>query len=106
MCSSDLRENSPRGSTVGFDYYGTFPGMDEAYGVKEHREFMKTNSPGERMQFSIKREEIGSFLSERGFALIEHLTPEEMQKRYLTLKDGSSAGKTGACFCYVRAAVA
>jgi methyltransferase (TIGR00027 family) len=101
-----IRENSPRGSTVCFDYYSTFPGMDEAYGVREQREFMRTHSPGERMQFSIKREEIGSFLSERGFALIEHLTPVEIQKRYLTLKDGSSAGKTAAGFCFVRATLA
>jgi O-methyltransferase involved in polyketide biosynthesis len=80
--------------------------VDEAYGVKEQREFMRTHSPGERMQFSIERGQIGSFLSERGFALSEHLTPEEIQKRYLTLKDGSSAGKTNAGICYVRATVA
>lgn len=103
---SFIRENSPAGSTVCFDYYSTFPGMDEAYGVKEQREFMRTHSPGERMQFSIKRDQIGSFLAARGFTLIEHLTPEEMQKRYLTLKDGSSAGKTIAGFCYAGAAVA
>jgi methyltransferase (TIGR00027 family) len=101
-----IRENSPPGSTVCFDYYSTFPGIDEAYGAKEHREFMRTHSPGERIQFSIEREHLGSFLSERGFALIEHLTPEEIQKRYLTLKDGSSAGKTSAGICYVRATVA
>ena len=100
-----IRENSPLGSTVCFDYYSTFPGMDEAYGVKEQREFMKTHSPGERMQFSIERERIRAFLSERGFALVEHLEPEDMQKRYLTLKDGSLAGKTGAAVCYVLARV-
>jgi methyltransferase (TIGR00027 family) len=101
-----IRENSPSGSTVCFDYCSTFPGMDEAYGVREQREFMKTQSPGERMQFSIERDRIGSFLSERGFSLAEHLTPEEMQKRYLMLKDGSPAGRPGVSMCYVRATVA
>jgi methyltransferase (TIGR00027 family) len=103
---SFIQENSPLGSTVCFDYYSTFPGMDEAYGVKEQRDFMRTHSPGERMQFSIERKQIESFLSERGFALTEHLTPEEMQKRYLTLKNGSIAGKTGAGICFVCAMVA
>jgi O-methyltransferase involved in polyketide biosynthesis len=101
-----IRGNAPPGSSVCFDYYSTFPGMDAAYGVKEQREFMKTHSPGERMQFSNEREQIGSFLSARGFTLTEHLTPYEIQKRYLTLKDGSSAAKTNAALCLVRAAVA
>ena len=100
-----IRENSPPGSTVCFDYTSTFPGMEEAYGVREQRELMQTYSPGERMEFSIERAEIGSFLSERGFALTEHLTPEEIEKRYLTLSDGTSAGRTNAGFCYARATV-
>ena len=37
------------------------------------------------MEFSIERAKIGSFLSERGFTLTEHLTPEEIEKRYTTL---------------------
>ena len=28
-----------------------------------------------------------------GFELVEHLTAEDMQKRYLTLKDGTPAGQ-------------
>ena len=103
---SFIQQNSPIGSTVCFDYYSKFPGMDEAYGVEEQREFMRTHSPGERFQFSIEREQIRSFLFERGFALTEHLTPREMQKRYLTLNDGSLAGKAGAAICFVRAIVA
>ena len=101
-----IRENSPPGSVVCFDYSSTFPGMDEAYGVKEGREFMKSHSPGERMEFSIERAKIGVFLSERGYTLTEHLTPEEIHKRFLTLKDGSSAGRIPASICYARAMVA
>ncbi len=101
-----IRENSPPGSAVCFDYVSTFPGMDEAYGVKEQRAFMRTHSPGESIEFSIERGQIRSFLSERGFTLIEHLTPEEMEKRYLTLRDGSSAGKVTAGYCLARGTVA
>jgi methyltransferase (TIGR00027 family) len=103
---SFIRQNSPPGSIVCFDYSSTFPGMEEAYGVKEAREFMKSHSPGERMEFSIERAKIGAFLSERGYTLTEHLTPEEIEKRFLTLKDGSSAGKIAASICYARAMVA
>lgn len=103
---SFIRENSPRGSIVCFDYSSTFPGVDEAYGVKEGREFMKSHSPGERMEFSIERAKTGAFLSERGYTLTEHLTPEEIEKRFLTLKDGSSAGRIAASICYARAMVA
>ena len=100
-----IRQNSPPGSAVCFDYTSTFPGMDEAYGVREQREFMRTHSPGERMEFGIERTKIESFLSERGFTLTEHLTPEDIEKRYLALKDGSSAGKTNGAICYARATV-
>ncbi len=98
-----IRENSPPGSAVCFDYTGTFPGVDDAYGVKEQREFLRTNLPGEVMEFSIERAQIESFLSESGFSLTEHLTPEEMEKRYLTLRDGSSAGKVTASYCIAQA---
>ena len=101
-----IGENSPSGSVVCFDYMSIFPGMEEAYGVKEHREFMRDHSPGEHMAFGIERGGIGSFLRERGFSLTEHLTPEDIKKRYLTLRDGSSAGKANASICYARAAVA
>jgi len=100
-----IREISPPGSTVCFDYYSTFPGSDEAYGVRELHEFMKTSSPGEPMQFSIDRQRIESFLLERRYALTEHLTPEDMQKRYLTYKDGTLAGRSGACTCFALARV-
>jgi len=102
---SFIQENSSPGSDVCFDYYSTFPDMDDAYGVKEQREFMRAHSPGERMQFSIERKNIGSFLSERGFTLAEHLTPDEIQRRFLTLKDGLLGGKAGSSICFVRAMV-
>jgi methyltransferase (TIGR00027 family) len=100
-----IRKNSPPGSVVCFDYMSTFPGMKEAHGVKEHREFMKNHSPGEHMAFGIGSGRIGSFLRERGFTVTDHLTPEDIGRRYLTLRDGSSAGKANASICYARAAV-
>jgi methyltransferase (TIGR00027 family) len=103
---SFIRENSPHGSNVCFDYYSTFPGVEEAYGVKEQQDFMRIQSPGERMRFSIERAKIEGFLSERGYMLVEHLIPEEIEQRFLTLKDGSSAGRITASICYAQAMVA
>jgi hypothetical protein len=45
------------------------------------------------------------FLSERGYEIIDHLGPREMERKYLTLRDGSSAGKLPALFCFAHAAV-
>ncbi len=100
-----MRENSPAGSTVCFDYVCTFPGMDDAYGVKEQQEFMRGKIVGEPVVFRIPRGQIGPFLSERGFALLDHLTSEDMERRYLTLKDGSSAGQVTANCCLALAKV-
>ncbi len=100
-----IRENSPPGSVVCFDYVSTFPGMKHVYGMKEHREFMRNHSPGEHMEFGIERGQIGFFLSERGFTLTEHFTPEDIERRFLTLRDGSSAVKANASICYARATV-
>jgi methyltransferase (TIGR00027 family) len=91
-----VRTHSPAGSTLGFDCICTFPGADEAYGVKEHREFMKRHLGGEPVLFRIDRGEIAAFLATRGFQLAEHLGPEDMERRYLTLKDGAVAGRVTA----------
>ena len=100
-----IRKNSLPGSAVCFDYPCTFEGEDEAYGVKEQREFMRGNAAGEPVVFRIARGQISTFLSERGFNLTEHLTAEDMERRYLVLKNGSSAGKVTATCCLALAKV-
>jgi hypothetical protein len=40
-----------------------------------------------------------------GFTLGEHLAPEDMQARYLTLEDGTSVGKPPPLMCLARAMV-
>lgn len=101
-----IKSNSKAGSTVCFDCATTSKEGLDGYGVKELREAMRVSFPGEETLFSIEDGKIGTFLSERGFTVIEHLTSEGMEKKYLTLHDGSSAGEVTAMFNFVHAAVA
>jgi methyltransferase (TIGR00027 family) len=98
-----IKSSSKPGSSVCFDCSALSPKDLDGYGVKELQESMKASFPGEATFFAIEKGKIASFLSERGFAVIEHLTPEDMEKRYLTLRDGSSAGKVTAMFNFVHA---
>jgi len=88
-----------------FDYAADAPDMEERYGVKQTKESMKATYTTEQIRFNIDEGTVDSFLAERGFRVIEHLTPEDMEKKYLTLRDGALAGKVTAHFCLVRAVV-
>gem|GEM_PF-179601 len=100
-----IRSKSPSGSTICFDYSSRWPEMLDSFGVRELMEFMKRNHPGEPTQFGIEKGEIVSFLSDRGYKIIDHLEALDMERLYLTLRGGSSVGKVPALLCFVRAAV-
>lgn len=102
---SFIRSNSPPGSTVCFDYTSVSPDMFDQYGVKELRENRRASASGEPSRFGIAKGKIESFLSERGYEIIDHLTAQDMERNYLTLHDGSSAGRVLAIFCFVHASV-
>lgn len=102
---SFIRSNSLAGSSVCFDYDALSPEMSDAYGVKELEEFMKSEIPAEPLEFGIEEGKIESFLSERGYKIISHLTAEDMEREYLILRDGSTAGKVPASHCFVHASV-
>jgi len=96
---------SPAGSSLCFDYAAlSREALDEA-GVKRLREIMKSNHSAEPTRFGIPEGLIDAYLSSRGYQIKEHLTQVEMEKRYLTLSDGTSAGKPPALLCFVNATV-
>ncbi len=101
-----VRRHSAAGSVVCFDYLADAPDMLERYGVRESLEAVRNMHRSEPVQFRIQEGAIERFLSERGFRLTEHLTTEEMEKRFLTLRDGSLAGRVTACFRLARAEAA
>jgi methyltransferase (TIGR00027 family) len=98
-----VRMNSPAGSVLCFDYLASAPDMMDRYGVKESMSAMETTYLAEPVQFRIEEGTIEAFLSERGYALIEHLTEKDLETRFLTLRDGSLAGRALACFRLVKA---
>lgn len=81
------------------------PDMLERYRVKESLAAMRAVYQNEPAQFQIQESAIESFLQERGFSLAEHLRTQDMEQRFLTLRDGSLAGRVLACFRLVQAAV-
>lgn len=77
---------APLGSMICFDYMTAK--VDSVY-----------NS--EPFLFWIKSDELSVFMSNFGFDIIEHIHPEEMEKRFLTLENGVLAEKTLPFFSIV-----
>jgi len=101
----NIKMNSPVGSSICFDYASLSPESLNDRDVKELREKMRSDYPDEPTYFGIQEDHIGTFLSERGFKIIEHLSQNEIERKYLSLKDGSSAGKLLPLFCFVHGLV-
>lgn len=100
-----IKSTSSKDSSVCFDYASYWPEVLNAYGVKQLTEAMRASNPGEGGGFIIERGKMESFLAERGYKLINHLTAEEIEKKYLILKDGSLAGKVLGHSCLAQASI-
>jgi methyltransferase (TIGR00027 family) len=79
---------SASGSTICFDYM---------------TEKMESVYAGEPFIFWIAPDHVEAFLFKRGFKMVENLDSTEMEKRFLTLKDGTVAEKVMTRFGLVRA---
>ncbi len=100
-----IKNNSGCGSTVAFDYfYKSFvEGKYYYYGAKELIE--SVSKTGEPYQFGIEKGKIESFLSENGFDVLSHYTPDEFEKTYLYDNNGEFFGKMYGFACNVYARV-
>jgi len=85
-----IKKYSPIGSMICFDHM---------------TEKLDSVNAGEPFLFWIKKEEVQSFLQGHGFKMVEHIGAEEMEKRWLTLSDGSVAEKSLPQFYFVRGMV-
>jgi methyltransferase (TIGR00027 family) len=99
-----IRANSAPGSTVCFDYHAAWDGMETARGVKELLDFHRSKTAAEPFRFNIPKTSIRSFLADRGFTIVEHLAAEDIERRYLTLRDGSLMNSLPALLSFVQAA--
>jgi methyltransferase (TIGR00027 family) len=100
-----VRSNSPTGSSICFDYASLSLEALNEDGAKKLRQLMESDYPAEPTKFGIPQGKLDTFLSERGYEVIEHLTPSDMERKYLSLRDGSSVGKLPALFSLVHAVV-
>ena len=100
-----IRQHAPAGSVLCFDYMITIPEMGDRFGAKQARDAMRAIYSEEPLQFDLAEDQVAAFLAERGFALLDHATPETLQGRYLTLRDGLLAGQMLDLFRLVQAAV-
>lgn len=99
-----INTSSAKGSIIVFDYIAMWPGIFEAYGVKELIQLNSTRQSGETASgFSLEEGAIESFLQENGFRLSQHYNAEEMEQNFLTKKDGSLYGKVTGSLRLVKA---
>jgi methyltransferase (TIGR00027 family) len=87
---SFIVDNAPIGSELCFDFQSYSPSLSG----QEHN--LQTNIPGESIQFGIEAGKTKTFLSDRGFQIIEHYTNKDMEDKYLALKNGSIFGNISA----------
>jgi len=102
---ASIRRCSPPGSVLCFDYMPPEADLAGRYGAAQSRAAMQAMYTAEPLGFALAEGEVAAFLAGRGFALIEHLTAGDLEKRYLTLRDGSLAGRALGLFGLVQAAV-
>ncbi len=98
-----IRSVSLPGSSICFDYACLSTDALGEEGVVKLRSLMKSDHPDEPTKFGIPLGRLEPFMAERGYSVIEHISSTEMEKRYLTLKDGSIVGKVPALFAFVHA---
>jgi methyltransferase (TIGR00027 family) len=100
-----IKTYMPAGSAVCFDYKSISSESSGSGGENELPETMSSAFAADSVEFGIEEGKTGTFLAERDFLIVELLTAEEMEKRYLTLRDGSSAGKVPARHCIAHASL-
>ena len=81
------------------------PDMAGRYGVAQSRALMQDTYHAEPVQFRIPEGTLEAFLTDRGYATLEHRVAGDLERTYLTLTSGDLAGKVLACFGLVRSAV-
>ena len=101
-----IRDNSPSGSLLAFSYIyrSVVDGTKEYYGTKQ---IVKTVAgTGESYRYGIPEGEIETFLSNRGYRLVRHLTAEDLEGTYLTGEDGRLYGRICGHNCVALSTVA
>lgn len=100
-----IRSSAAEGSIVVFDYVraSVLRCENTLYGEKGGYDMVA--KAGERWMFGIEDGTIEKFLDERGFKLLSHYTPSDLEAAYLTAEDGTRFGRINETHCIVIAEV-
>jgi methyltransferase (TIGR00027 family) len=92
-------------SIVAFDYVyaSVLRRGNKFYGEREIYETV--SSAGEGWTFGIEDGTIEDFLTQRGFKLMTHYIPSDLEKAYLIADDGTRFGRINGTHCIVTASV-
>lgn len=77
-----IRENSAAGSRICFDF--------QTIACKE--DLINTGIKEEEIKFGIEAGKIEPFVAENGYAIVEHINSTGMEKKFLTLENGTLFG--------------
>ncbi len=102
---SFIRTNAAPGSRVIFDYIYASVLRRENRFYGEQGIFNRVASTGEGWTFGLEAGEIKDFLGKRGFAVIAHYSPPDLEKLFLTEPDGSLHAHINGTHCIVLASV-
>lgn len=100
-----IRNHAAPHSRMVFDYIYASVLRRENRFYGEEKIFETVSRAGEGWTFGIEDGAIGPFLAERGFELVAHHTPPELEKLYLTAEDGTLHGRVNGTHCIVVASV-
>ena len=100
-----IRSGSAPDSRLCFDYMLPAASLEGRYGAQQSRAAMQALYTAEPLQFDLDESQVVAFLIDRGFELVEHLTAEQLQARYLRLDDGTDTGHVLGLFGLVQARV-
>ncbi len=101
-----IATQSAPGSSVVFDYMplGVIQGDFKTYPDARYLSFW-VSYRGEPFIFGIPEGESASYVSKRGLQVMSDLNPKDLEKRYLTLSDGTLDGPCTSAFRIMHAAV-
>lgn len=94
-----IRTSAGAGSRLTMDYVraSVIRGEHKQYG--EEQIYATVVGAGERWTFGIEEKRLPDFFKARGFQLLDHYTPLEMQEKYLTAPDGRLFGQVNGTHC-------
>jgi methyltransferase (TIGR00027 family) len=100
-----IRESAAAGSIVVFDYvYASVLRREKGY-YGEAEIYETVSRAGEGWTFGLEEGEVEAFLAERGFEIVAHYTPDDLEEAYLTAEDGAHFGRINGTHCIVVASV-